>query len=131
MPHLHFHIFLFIDRIWALLATGATNFSNKNVLSGNRLIEDLNMTHHKKAVQVLRALVEEITLHQSQGTPIIVQALVTMKYCPMSAISSHWPQPAAPTTSPPDNANHRDIKRNPATPVGGNEKDANKLPNKK
>ena len=83
MPHLHFHIFSFIDRIWDLLATGATKFSNINVVTGNRPIGDLNMTHHKKAVQVLRALVEQITLHQSQGTPIIVHASVTMKYCPI------------------------------------------------
>ena len=63
MPHLHFHIFLFIDRIWALLATVAAEFSNINVVSGNRPIGDLNITHHKKAVQVLRALVKQITLH--------------------------------------------------------------------
>ena len=35
MPHLHFHFYLFIDRIWALLTTGATDFSNINVVSGN------------------------------------------------------------------------------------------------
>ena len=75
LPH-----FLFIDRIWALLATGATNFSNINVVSGNRPIGDLNMTHHKKEIQVLRVLVEQISLHQSQGTPIMVQASVTTQY---------------------------------------------------
>ena len=105
MPHLHFHIFSFIDRIWDLLATGATEFSNINVVSGNRLIGDLNLTHHKKAIQVLWALVEQITLHQSQGTPIMVQASVTSKYCPMSAISTHRPKPAVPGRSPPDQAN--------------------------
>ena len=35
MPHLHLHFYSFIDRIWALLATGATDFSNTNVMSGN------------------------------------------------------------------------------------------------
>ena len=53
MPHLHFHFYLFIDRIWALLATGATNFSNINVVSGNRPMGDLNLTHHAKAIKVL------------------------------------------------------------------------------
>jgi len=38
VPHLHFHVFFFIDRIWALLDTGATKLSNINVVSGNRLI---------------------------------------------------------------------------------------------
>ena len=106
MPHLRFHIFSFIDRIWALLATGATEFSIINVVSGNRLIGDLNLTHHKKAIQVLRALVDQITLHQPQGSPIIVQASVTMKYCPMLAISAHYPKLATPGTAPPENANH-------------------------
>ena len=79
MPHLHLHIFLFIDRIWSLLTTGATEFRNINVVSGSRPIGDLNLTHHQKAIHVLRALVKQINLHQSQGTPIIVQASVTMK----------------------------------------------------
>ena len=35
MPHLHFYFYSFIDRIWALLATGATNFSNITVVSEN------------------------------------------------------------------------------------------------
>ena len=58
MSHLHFHIFSLIDRIWVLLVTSATNFSSINVVSGSRLIGDLNLTHHKKEIQVLRALVE-------------------------------------------------------------------------
>jgi len=101
MPHLHFHIFSFIDRIWALLATGATEFSNINVVSGNRPIGDLNLTHHRKAAGVLRALVDQITLHQSQGTPIMVQASVTAKYCPMLAINANFPKPATPGATPP------------------------------
>ena len=41
MPNIHFHFYLFIDRIWALLAQGATDFKNTNVVMGNRPIEDL------------------------------------------------------------------------------------------
>ena len=115
MPHLHFYMFLFIDSIWALLATGATDFSNINVVSGGQPIGDLNLIHHKKAMQVLRALVNQITLHQSQGTPIMVQASVTMNYCPMLAINTHFPKPALPGPNPPKNTNRRGAKRNPAT----------------
>ena len=57
MPHLHLHFYSFINRIWALLATGATDFSNTNLMSGNRLVTDLNTTHHTKAIIVLKALV--------------------------------------------------------------------------
>jgi hypothetical protein len=84
MPHLHLHFYSFIDRIWALLATRAIKFSNTNVVSGNRPIADLNLTHHVKAIVVLKALADQITLHQSQGTPILVQALVATKYSPFA-----------------------------------------------
>jgi hypothetical protein len=36
MPHLHLHIYSFIDRIWALLATGATEYSNTNVVTAKK-----------------------------------------------------------------------------------------------
>jgi hypothetical protein len=152
MPHLHFYFYSFIYRIWALLATGATNFSNISVVSGNRPIRDLNLTHHAKAIKVLKALVNQITLHQSQGTPILVQATVATKYCPLAATYPLFPNPTTPAVNPPDNAtrqdakcttvtleggnnknaNCRDFKHNPTTtPVGGNEKDASKLHNSK
>jgi hypothetical protein len=131
MPHLHFHIFSFIDRIWDLLATGATKFSNINVVSGNRPIGDLNLTHHRKAIRVLWALVNQITLHQSQGTPIMVQASVTTKYCPMLASSAHLPKPATPGANTSNSANHRDSKRNSATRMEETEKNTNKESNKK
>ena len=35
MPHLHLHFCSFNNRIWALLATGETDFRNTNVVSGN------------------------------------------------------------------------------------------------
>ena len=102
MPHLQFYFYLFIDRIWALLATGATNFSNINVVSGNRPIGDLNLTHQAKAIKVLQALLNQIKLHQSQGTPILVQASITSKYCPMAATYPIFPAPATPGVNPPD-----------------------------
>ena len=43
MPCLHYHFYLFIDRIWGLFATGATEFRIINVVSGNRPIRDLNL----------------------------------------------------------------------------------------
>ena len=106
-------------------------FSNINVVSGTRSIGDLNLTHHQKAIQVLRALAKQIALHQSQGTPIMLQDSVTSKYCPMLAIATHWPTTAPPGMSPPDHASCRDGKRSPATPEGGKDKDAIKKTNKK
>ena len=96
------HFYSFINRIWALLATGANNFSITNVVIGNRLIADLNLTHHTKAIKVLKALVNQITLHQSQGTPILVQASVATKYHPFAATYHIFPKPNTPDTNPPD-----------------------------
>ena len=61
----------------------------------------------------------------------MVQASVTMKYFPMSAINTHFPKPATPGANPPKNPNRCDAKRNPATPAGGHDKDASKESNKK
>jgi hypothetical protein len=119
MPHLHLHFYSFINRIWALLATGATEFNNTNVVSGNRPIADLNLTNHAKAIVVLKALVDQITLHQSQGTPILVQALVASKYCPFAETYPIFPKQNMPAANPTDKATRRDAKRTVVAPTEG------------
>jgi len=115
MPNLHLHFYSFIDRIWALIATGATEFSNTNVVSGNKPVTDVNLTHHVKAIVVLKALADQITLHQSQGTPILVQASVAMKYSPYAATYPIFPKANALPGNPTDTATHRDAKRTAVT----------------
>ncbi len=44
MPYLHFHFYSFIDRIFNLLAEGATEFNNINMVTSSRPISDLNTT---------------------------------------------------------------------------------------
>jgi hypothetical protein len=131
MPHLHLHVYSFIDRIWALLATGATEFSNTNVVTGKRPIADLNLTHHVKAIIALKALVDQITLHQSQGTPILVQASVTSKYSPFAATYPLFPKPNTPAANPAETANSRDAKRTSVTPAVVTNKTASPDNNKK
>ena len=116
MPNLHLHFYSFIDRIWALLATGATDFSNTNVVSGNKPVTDLNLTHHVKAIVVLKALADQITLHQSQGTPILVQALVAMKYSPYAATYPIFPKASPLPGNPPESTTRQDAKRTIVTP---------------
>ena len=96
MPHLHFHFYLFIDRIWALLSQGETEFSSINVVTGNHLNGDLNLYHHLKAIQVLKAIIDQVSLAQSQGTLIQVQASNIRKYCPLAAVSTIRPKLACP-----------------------------------
>jgi hypothetical protein len=112
MPHLHLHIYSFVDRIWALLATGATEFNNTNVVTTKRPVADLNLTHHVKAIRVLKALIDQITLHQSQGTPITVQASITSKYSPFAATYPLFQAQPNPTAARPmETPNRRDAKR--------------------
>jgi hypothetical protein len=119
MPNLHLHFYSFIDRIWALIATGATEFSNTNVVNENRPIADLNLAHHTKAVAVLKALVDQVTLHQSQGTPILVQASVATRYSPLAATGPIVPKPHTQTPATTETVTRRDNKRTPAAPAGG------------
>jgi hypothetical protein len=128
MPHLHFHFYSFIDRIWALLAQGASEFNNINVVTGNCPIGDLNLAHHIKAINVLKALVDQVTLAQSHGSPILVQVLITSKYCPLAAISSQWPKSTIQDSTPqntPATTSGQNTKRDPATPEGGQSRDTN------
>ena len=116
MPHLHLHFFSFIDRIWALISTGATEFGNTNVVSANKPVTDLNLAHHGKAIVVLKALVDQITLHQSQGTPILVQASVAAKYSPYAATYPIFPKANPPPGTPTDTATRGNAKRSTITP---------------
>ena len=97
MPHLHFHFYSFIDRMWNLLAEGATKFNNINVVTKSRPITDMNTTHFGRAIQVLKALLDQVSLHQSQGTPIIVQSTLITKYCPTATPPSHGPNQYTPS----------------------------------
>ena len=101
------------------------------MVSGNQPIGDLNLTHHAKAITVLKALVNQVTLHQSQGTPILVQATIISKYCPMAATYPLFPRPTTPAVNLPDTATRLDAKRTPATLEGVNNKNSNAEPNKK
>jgi hypothetical protein len=128
MPYLHFHFYSFIDRIWALLAQGATDFNNTNVVMGNRPINNLNLTHHSKAIHVLKALLDQVSLVQSQGSMILVQASIVTKYCSKS-IPPGMTIPSLtlgsnPTTKTDQFICH-DTKRDPATPNSNESKDRN------
>ena len=124
MPNLHLHFYLFINRIWALLAQGATDFNNTNMVMGNRPITDLYLTHHTKAIHVLKAHLDQVSLAQSQGSPILVQASIATKYCPKSVPPGMTipgltidPNP----TTKLDQSTCCDTKRKPATPDSGTE----------
>ena len=104
MPYLHFHFYSFIDRMWNLLADGATEFNNINVVTKSRPIGDMNTAGFRKALHVLKALLDNVSLNQSQGTPIIVQATLITKYCPTAILPNQGPNPYTPSV--PHHQNH-------------------------
>ena len=83
---------------------------------------------------MLKALVDQVSLAQSHGSPILVQASITSKYCPSAAYNNIWPRSAVPELTPcntPATTSGQNIKCNPATPEGGQSRDTNKHPKKK
>ena len=84
-----------------------------------------------KAIVVLKALVDQITLHQSQGTPILVQALVELKYSPFAATYPIFPKQNAPAANPTDTTTCQDAKRTLVTPAVEKNKMVNLEQNKK
>ena len=128
MPNLHFHFYSFINRIWVLLAQGATDFNNTNVVMGNCPINDLNLTHHSKSIQVFKALLDQVSLAQSQGSLILVQASIVTKYCPESVPPGRTIPGLTFSNNPTTKSDQPircDTKPNPVTPNSNAPKDRN------
>jgi hypothetical protein len=129
MSHLHLKLFSYIDMMWVNIARAASDFRNVNVITEQQPIASIDMSNYVQAVTVIKALVSEITIAQSQGAPIVVPGSIIAKYCPTATL---WQDknPAktnpmgttsqAATTPAPQNAN---AKRDNNTPEGGTLKD--------
>ena len=64
----------------------------------------MNTASFQKALHVLKALLDNVSLNQSQGTPIIVQATLITKYCPTAILPNQGPNPYTPSV--PRHQNH-------------------------
>ncbi len=81
MPQLHWHAYTFLERIFNLSATFATNFNNVNVISKDRPLTELDVRPLTKAMLVFRAFEDQLTLHMSQMTiPITILASNVSKF---------------------------------------------------
>jgi hypothetical protein len=70
-------------RIFNLFAKFATDFGNVNVMTGSRLLAELNTKPLVKALTVLKAFKNQLTLAQSTNSPIpIIAAAVSKNYPP-------------------------------------------------
>ncbi len=72
MPGLHWHLYVYVKRIFNLLADFSKNFCNINVVTGGRLISELNTRSLTKALRVMKAFITQVDLAQSTNLPIVV-----------------------------------------------------------
>jgi hypothetical protein len=62
MPSLHWHVYSFLERIFNLFAKFATDFGNVNLMTGSRLLAELNTKPLVKVLTVLKAFKDQLTL---------------------------------------------------------------------
>ena len=72
MQGLHWHLYIYVTRIFNLLADFAKNFNNVNVvLTGKRPLDNLDTKPIGKALKVLKAFIDQVDLAQSTNSPIV------------------------------------------------------------
>jgi hypothetical protein len=125
MPHLHWHVYSFLERIFNHLAKFATDFGNVNVMTGIRPLTELNTKPLTKALTVLKAFKDQLTLAQSTNTPITILAATVSKFSTRtpSINPTLFTQASVPVSTSVllDNTQiqRRDVKRDPSTPDEG------------
>ena len=91
IPGLHWHLYIFLERIFDLLADFSKNFTNINVTMGSP-ISELDTSSLTKVLRVMKAFLTQVDLAQSTITPIVftrgsiykykVNPVNNMKVCP-------------------------------------------------
>jgi hypothetical protein len=64
MPDLHWHLYVYVKRIFNLLADFLMNFGNINVVTRGRPISELNTRSLTKALAVMKAFITQVGLVQ-------------------------------------------------------------------
>jgi hypothetical protein len=62
---LHWHLYVYVERIFNLLANFSKNFGNVNVVTGGRPIAELDTRSLTKALRVMKAFITQFDLTQS------------------------------------------------------------------
>ena len=94
MHGLHWHLYIFLERIFNLLADFLKNFTNINIVTVGRTISELDTSSLTKALKVMKAFITQVELAHSTNTPIVVcrgsiyeyevNPMNNMKVCPPS-----------------------------------------------
>ena len=86
--------------MWVNIARAALDFRNINVITEQQpSIANIDMSSYVQAVTVIKALVSEITIAQSQGAPVIVPGSIISKYFPTAALRQENKSAKASTTN--------------------------------
>ncbi len=80
MPNLHWHLYVFLKRIFNKLAGFAKDFGNVNVISKEHPITNLNTRFLTRALRIMRAFIDQIDLAQSTNLPITICRDKVYKY---------------------------------------------------
>ncbi len=98
-------------------------FGNINVMTGSHLLAELNTKPLVKALTVMKAFKDQLTLAQSTNSPLPILAATVSKFITRSPFTNSnvgTPAPAHISASAlPDNTHqnqHCDVKRDPSTP---------------
>jgi hypothetical protein len=122
MPSLHWHVYSFLECIFNLFSKFATDFGNIKVMTGLRPLAELNTKLLVKALTVLKAFEDQLTLAQSTNSPISILAATVSKFSTRSPgtnsnVGTLAPAPVYASALPENTQNeHRNVKRDPSTP---------------
>jgi hypothetical protein len=72
MPGFHLHLYIFLERIFNLLADFSKNFTNINIVTMGRPISELDTSSLTKALTVMKAFITQVELAQSTNSPVVV-----------------------------------------------------------
>jgi len=94
MPGIHWHLYIFLERIFNQLVDFSKNFTDINAVTMGRPISELDTSSLTKALRVMKAFLIQIDLTQSTNTPVVfgrgsiykyeVNPVNNMKVCPPS-----------------------------------------------
>jgi hypothetical protein len=122
MPSLHWHVYSFLEHIFNLFAKFATDFGNANIMKELRPLAELNTKLLVKALMVLKAFKDQLTLVQSTNSPIPILATTVSKFSTRSPgtnsnASTLAPVPVSASALPENTQNQcRIAKHDPSTP---------------
>jgi hypothetical protein len=135
MPGLHWHLYVYVKRIFDLLADFSKNFGNVYVLTGGRRISKLDTRSLTKALRVMKAFITQVDLTQSTNLPIVICRSIIYKYeinpvnntkCALSGYSSRADNAksngASPTTETQNSHRNEAAKHDSAVTPDDNAK---------